>query len=225
MAADYKDDREKWIIDYDGKIRSSMQQYTCLSLVDDSVGDLIPADNMKGSASSTQNDNLHNADRALDSDINSFWASNPSKNEVIFEVYFPRFPYVIKNIEIEWKFPAAAFKIIGLLPDGFWKVFAKFSSNRETKNVISLLNFDIMGIKILMFDSTTKFEELSVYGIKTLLFRTGSMYLSRQPCKEILNSANLWKIIDVYFTDEVTGHEYSKSWAAVHKTRSKFRIM
>ena len=171
------------------------------------------------------NDGLHNADRANDSDINSYWASNPSKNEVIFEIYFYKFPYVIKDIEINWKFPAKNFFVIGLLTDGFWKKFAKIFDNRETMTVISLLNFDIMGIKIVMLDSTTKFEELSIYGIKSINFHTGSTYLRREPCKPILNNANLWKIINVYFTDEVTGHEYYKASAELHKTRTKFKIM
>ena len=224
-ASDFKDDREKWILDYDGKIRSSKEQFTCLSLVDDSFGDLIPVDDLKCSASSTQNDNLHNPDKALDEDKDSYWASNPSKNEVIYEVYFYKYPYVIKLLEIEWKFPAKKFIVIALLPDGFWKTFAKVNNNRETKTLVSLLNLDILGIKIVMYESTTKFEELSIYGILGIDFHTGSTYLRRELCKDILNNANIWKIIDVSFSDTVTGYEYNKAWADLHKTRTKFKIM
>jgi hypothetical protein len=225
IAADFRDDREKWIIDYDGKIRSSQQQSTCISLVDDSVSDLIPVENIKPSASSTQSDGLHNPDRALDSDVGSFWASNPSKIEVIYEVYFPNFPYVIKNIKIEWKFPAKKYKVVGLMMDGFWKDFKHFKNNRESINYINTSNYELLGLKITMLDSTTKFEELNIYGISKIEIHTGSTYLVREPCKEILNNANLWSIIDVNFTDDVAINEYRKAWAILHKTRTTFKIL
>ena len=31
----------------------------------------------------------------------------------------------MKEISIEWKFPAKKFKLIGLLPDGYWKEFLR----------------------------------------------------------------------------------------------------
>ena len=128
-------------------------------------------------------------------------------------------------MEIQWKFPAKKFYVIGLLIDGYWKKFLKMENNRETNSVISLLNFDIMGIKIVMQDSTTKFEDLSIYGIKGINFHTGSTYLRREPCKPILNQANLWKIIDISFTDTVSGEEHNRGWAQLDKTRTKFKIM
>jgi hypothetical protein len=223
IAADYRDDRERWIIDYDGKIRSSLQQSTCLSLVDDSVPDFIPVDNLKSSASSTQSDGLHNSDKALDSDLSTFWASNPSKIEVIYEVYFPNYPYIVKSLKIEWKFPAKRYKVIGLMLDGFWKRFKVYENNRDSKNDINTSNYELLGIKIIMRESTTKFQGMNIYGISEIKFHTGSTNLVREPCKDILNNANLWNIIDVNYTDNVAINEYKKAWAILHKTRTFFK--
>ena len=225
LSADYKDDREKWILDYDGKIRSSKEQFTCISLVDDSVKDLVPREDMKATASSTQSDNLHEPHRVFDNDVNTYWASDLSKNEVIFEVYFHKYPYILKEIEIIWKFPAKEFVIIGLLLDGYWNTFAKVSNNRETRNKFTLLNYDINGIKIIMKQSTTKLNDMHIYGINTLAFHTGARFLRREPCKGMLNNANLWQIVDVDYKDDVIGMQYKKAWAELHKTRTKYKIM
>jgi hypothetical protein len=196
-----------------------------LSLTDDSFGDLVPRDDVKSSASSIQSDGLHDPIKAFDSDVNTYWASDLSKNSVVYEVYFHKYPFIIKEIEIQWKFPAKNFIVIGLLLDGYWNTFAKFSNNRETKNVINILNYDIMGIKIIMSQSTTKLNDMNIYGISSVLFHTGAKFLRREPCKTILNNANLWQIIDVEFSDDVVGMEYKKAWAELHKTRTKFKIM
>lgn len=225
LSADYKDDREKWILDFDGKIRSSKEQFTCLSLTDESNGDLVPQEDITPNASSIQSDKLHDPLKALDSDVNSYWASDLSKNSVVFEAYFHKYPYVIKEIKINWKFPAKNFVVIGLLLDGYWNTFAKFSDNRETTTIINMLNSDITGVKIIMQESTTKLNDMNIYGINRILFHTGARYLRREPCKTILNNANLWQIIDVDYTDDVVGMEYKKAWAELHKTRTKFKIM
>ena len=60
---------------------------------------------------------------------------------------------------IFWKFPAKSFKIIGLYPDGYWKVFKKTKNNRDDTSYVNLMNRDLMGIKIVMIESTTKIEE------------------------------------------------------------------
>ena len=223
LASFYRDDREKWIIDYDGKIRSAKHQYTCLSLTDESFGDFIPKEDIKSSASSTQSDNLHDSSKALDDDVNTFWASNPSKNNVIFELFFHKYPYVIKYLEIIWKFPAKHFTVLGLLNDGFWRYYDHITNNRESYSNILLKNNDIMGIKIIMNESTTKFEEFNIFGIKSIKFHTGSTYLKREPCKKILNQANLWKIIDVSYSDEETGLKHYKAWSELLKSRTKFK--
>ena len=224
IAADYKDDREKWILDFDGKIRSSKEQYTCLTLADDSIDDLIPFNDMKASASSTQNDNVHEPLKALDKDMNNYWASDPSKNEVVFEIYFPKYPYILRSINIEWKFPAKSFSVIGLLSDGYWKKFFNTKNNRETLTLVNFMNYDILGIKIEMHESTTKMNEMNVYGITDIALHTGGKTLLREPCKTIMNDANLWQIIDVNFLDNVTGSEMKKAWSELHKTRTQLKI-
>lgn len=225
LTSDYKDDRERWIFDYDGKIRSSKEQFTCLTLVDGSFGDLVPTSDLTCNASSVQNDNLHNPEKALGDDNNSYWASNPSSKEVIFEVYLQKYPYTLKEVTIRWEFPAKRFLVIGLLSDGFWKAFFNAKDNRQTLTVVNMMNYDILGLKIVMYDSTTKLNDLNIYGIRTLNFHTGGRYVRRESCKSMINNVNQWEIVDIDFTDRVTGKEYKKSWSELHKTRTKFKIM
>jgi len=224
IAADYKDDREKWILDYDGKIRSFKEQSTCLTIVDNIAGDMVPYEDLKASASSTQSDNLHAPENAIDLSVSNYWASNPSTNEVVFEVYLPKYPYIISSVTIEWKFPAKSFQVIGLLQDGYWKAFRRSTNNRETKTSINFMNYDILGIKIEMQDSTTKLNGMNVYGISNINLHTGAKYLKRDACKNMLNDVNLWQIFDVNFLDNVTAFENKKAWSEIHKTRTKMQI-
>jgi hypothetical protein len=73
IASQYKDDREKWIMEYNGKIRSSKEEFTCLNISDMSISDEIPSEDMKFSASSTQSDGLHDANKASSDSISSYW--------------------------------------------------------------------------------------------------------------------------------------------------------
>jgi len=225
ISSQYKDEREKWIMEFDGKIRSSKEEFTCLSVSDQSVSDEIPSEDMKVSASSVQADGLHPATKAVSEDVTIYWASDPSLNDVIFEIYFHKYSYLARDMTVYWKFPAKSFKIIGLYPDGYWKVFKKTKNNRDDTSYVNLMNKDLMGIKIVMMESTTKIEEKNVYGIKNISIHTGSKYLRRDPCKDILLDANKFELISVNILDKVTGDEFKRSKAALHQTRTKLKIV
>lgn len=126
---------------------------------------------------------------------------------------------------IYWKFPAKKFKITGLYPDGYWKVFKKGNNNRDDTTYINLMNKDLMGIKIIMMDSTTKIQDKNVYGIKNISIHTGSRYLRRDPCKEIILDANKFELISVGILDKVTGNEFKKSKSVLHQTRTKLKTV
>jgi len=225
LSSEYKDDRDKWIIDYEGKIRSSKEEFSCLAVSDESISDLIPTEDLKFTASSNQMDGSHNPDKVLDDDSNAYWASDPVMTEVVFEIIFHKYPYILKNMVIEWKFPAKNFKILGLFLDGYWQLFKKKKGNRLTSTFINFMNKDILGVKIIMTESTTKIEEKFVYGINFISLHTGARYLRREPCKNILLSANKFEIIDVSILDKVTGFEYNKAKAALHQTKTKIGHM
>ena len=113
-------------------------------------------------------------------------------------------------MEILWKFHAKTFLVICMLLDGYWNTFAKFSDNSAIKNIITLLNYDIMGIKIIMQASTTKLNDRNIYGIANVAFHTSAKFLQRDACKDMLNNSNLQEIIDVYYKDNVAAFEYKK---------------
>jgi len=225
VASNYKDDREKWILDYDGKIRSMKEQFSCLSLADNSAGDLIPLDDMKSSSSSVQDDGIHSSDKALDISSDTYWASNPTTKEVVYEVLFHKYQYTVKTIEILWKFPATNFEVWGLMPDAYWKMFYNRQDNRDTLSIVNIMNFDIVGIKIKMIESSTKIEDKSVYGIKSMMFHTGAKFLVREACKDMQNESNLWKLIEVNHIDDTTAPEYNQAWAKLRTTRTQFSIL
>jgi len=225
-SSDFKDDRERWIIDYDGKIRSSKEKFTCLSMVDSSFGDIFSDnENLKVSASSSQSDGNHNAEQAIDKNTLFYWASNPSNTDVVYEIYFPKYSIFLKNLKIAWKFPAKKFKVLGLLPDGYWKTFFKSFKNRDTIVNMNFMNYDVVGIKIIMQESTTKIENNNIYGIEFLTLNTGARFLRREPCQNMIGDINKWEIIYSYNIDEVTGKDYKKAWASMHITRNKFNLV
>ena len=75
-AATFKDEREKWILDYDGKIRSSKEPYSCLTIEDESFEDYVPNEFIRVKASSQLNDNIHEPIKVLDYDNKSYWSSS-----------------------------------------------------------------------------------------------------------------------------------------------------
>jgi hypothetical protein len=60
-------------LEYDGKIRSLKEEFTCLNVSDMSISDEIPFEDMKFSASSSQSDGLHDANKASPNSITSYW--------------------------------------------------------------------------------------------------------------------------------------------------------
>jgi hypothetical protein len=225
LAADFKDDREKWILDFDGKIRSVKEQFTCLTLADISSGDELLASELKVTSTSTQSSGRHSPENGLDNSSQTYWASNPSNQDVIYEIYFHKYPTIIKRIIIDWKFPAKKFKVIGMMTDGFWKDFISLKNNRETIVDVNMNNYDLLGIKIVMMESTTKFEDKNIYGISIIKIHTGTRGLRREPCTRILGDTNLWEIVYVNHFNDVSGQEYNKSWAELHVTRNKFKLL
>lgn len=224
-SQDFKDDREKWILEYDGKIRSIKEEFTCLSITDFSVKDEIPTEDLKITASSTQSDGIHGPEKTLSDDLDVYWASNPTLSEVKFEIFMTKHPYIVKDMMIDWKFPAKSFQVVGLYPDGYWRIFKNTKNNRETTTYINFRNKDLLGIRISMSSSSSVIEEKFVYGIKNISLHTGGRYLRRDHCKNILLDSNKFEIIDVSILDEVTGNEFIKSKAQLHRTRSKLRLV
>jgi hypothetical protein len=224
-SQDFKDDREKWILEYDGKIRSMKEEFTCLTITDFSVKDEIPVEDLKITASSIQNDGIHGPEKTISDDLDVYWASNPTLSEVKFEIFMTKHPYVVKDMTIDWKFPAKSFQVVGLYPDGYWRIFKNTKNNRETTTYINFMNKDLLGIRITMTSSSSVIEEKFVYGIKNISLHTGGRYLRRDPCKNILLESNKFEIIDVSVLDEVTGNEFKKSKAQLHRTRTKLRLV
>lgn len=225
LASDFKDDREKWILDFDGKIRSVKEQFTCLTLTDISSGDKMLASEIKVTSTSTQSSGLHPPENGFDNASHNYWASNPSNQDVNYEIYFHKYPTIIKRIVIDWKFPAKKFKVIGMMTDGYWKDFISLKNNRETVVDVNMNNYDLLGIKIIMIESTTKFEDKNIYGISLISIHTGTRGLKREPCTRILGNTNLWEIVYVNNFNDVSGQEYNKSWAELHVTRNKFKLL
>jgi len=221
-AEEYKDDRNKWIIEYNGLIRSKKNPGTCLSVVDDSYRYYIESNSLRAEASSTVNDNLHPAKLVIDySDLENYWASPPSVNSIIFQILFFKYSAIVKIIEIKWKFPAKKFIVYGLLASGFWKVFEKFTDNREINNIIYITNYDIKGVKIVMYESTTKFEGQNIYGINKIYFRIKGYFVLRQSCNELIDDINKWEIIDVNFTDLSSNKKMKNQFNNLYKIELK----
>ncbi len=221
-AEEYKDDRNKWIIEFNGLIRSMKNPETCLSLVDSSYKDYIPSDALKVQASSSLADDNHLAQVAIEYfDLNNYWASAPSLNNVIFQVLLFKYSANIKKIEINWKFPAKKFTVYALFSNGFWKVLTKIFDNREHLSTIYVMHYDIKGVKIIMSESTTKFEGQNIYGINKIYFKIQGEFIIRQSCDKLIDDINKWEIIDIDYTDSTNNSDMKKSFSDLFNVELK----
>ena len=223
-SSEFRDDREKWMLSAEGFIRSSKEFNTCLTLADDTVGDEVLLEDLKVESTSTLDDDKHSPSRVFEYDRSSYWNSIPTKDVVILDIYLDKYSYMLREIEIDWKFPAKGMYIKAMLSDTTWQVFHHTTTNEDVISKIPLDNKDIMAIKIVMFESTTKIDQMNVYGIYTVRLKISGTYIRREPCDRRLNNRNVFKFIDVRSDiDNTTGNLYKKETTNLNQSYEKLR--
>lgn len=225
ISSDFKDDREKWLLDADGKIRSLKEEFTCLSIADMSYSDEVLFQDRLVSASSTKEDGMHDPVKAIEDNFSTYWASNEETSMVVFEVKFAKYAYTMKSIQIDWMFPPKEFKILGLFPDGFWRVYLKTKNHSTQTTFVNMENRDLMAIKIEMYESAEKVDGKNVFGIKNIALHTGGRFLRREACKDIILNSNIFEIIDVELPNKITGDQFKQNLATFHHSRTKLQLV
>lgn len=209
-SENYKDDRHKWSVEYTGLIRSVKDPTTCLAV---SVSDdnFIRTNDMVVTCSSTEKDNSHEPENAVNYFTENYWASEMTVNEVIYNIMFrDNLSFNIKSMKILWKFPAKNFRIIGMLPDGNFREFFYTENNRNTSTEHFLLDSEVKGLKIIMKEASMRFEGKNIYAIINIYLNISGKYVVREKCSEMIDDVNLWEIEDINYTDDKNGLEYKK---------------
>lgn len=219
---EYRDDREKFQLTFDGKIRSLKDYNTCLTinLRESLANDLF----VKVTSSSTIPDQKHEAKNVLDILTDNFWASEYVKERVVFLIEFIKFPVAIKTLKIEWKFPAYKFKVFSLFPDNIWRIFFDLDNNTENQTEINLKSLDIKALKIVMIKSTVLKDSFYIYGISKLHLQTGGYFIYREQCFDnLVDERNIWelKYVNKEIIDLKVSRNLKESWAQISKLKAK----
>ena len=227
VAEEFRDERQSWILEPDGFIRSKKDSYKCLDIEQgiDNYGSRLSNEHMSVHASSSQADNRFGADNAIDyNSSGSYWASEPSANEVEFKIEFKNnLYYPIHLVQVKWKFPAKNFELIGLLSDNSSKIFSKVEGNRRTFTEHSIKGYQLKGFIIKMKESSMRIENKNIYGIMTIYVNIDGRFIYRGKCKELSGKSNKWKMIHASFYDRKSGIEYQKNMKSMYSKKEELK--
>ena len=212
----FGDDRSKWTIMSDGRIRSNKESDICIDVDISNV--IIDKENIVVKANSESDDGNHPASNVVSSSIEDYWSSDIVKDIAVFEVYFTKYTVMLSDITISWKFPAKSFKVFVLYSDANWEMIYKTTSNKLAVTTINIKNSDINGIKIIMKESAMKVNDNNVYAINNIAFNTGAKKLMKTSCSNNLMSS-MFEIIDV--EKRPSNIEYNTSMSKLRNSMTK----
>jgi hypothetical protein len=216
-SENYKDERHKWNVEYTGLIRSVKDPTTCLAV---SVSDdnFIRTKDMIVTSSSTEIDNTHAPEYAVNYFTENYWASEVTENDVIYNISFrDNLSFTIKSIKLQWKFPAKNFQIIGMLSEGNFREFFSIENNRDTITEHFLVDAEVKGLKIIMKEASMRFEGKNIYAIINIYLNISGKYVIREKCSEMIDDVNLWEIEDINYTDIHNGLKFKKENSNLNK--------
>lgn len=155
------------------------------------------------SATSTMNDNQHEANNVFRNNAEFSWVSSPGDKDVRFILKFKE--TAVQRIKIIWKHKPKNFIIETLYNDIFWKNISYISNFTDFEVNIEIDDF-ISGVKLIFIDGDELFNEKIVYGIKTIHIFTKFKKIILGNCDE--NEFFKWKIEEIksditenYFND------------------------
>lgn len=221
------DGRDKWVTGHDGLVRLYKDQSKCLTVLSTfELENVCLKANVV--ASSTMNDGQHEAHMTVDGYKDNFWASNPGDQQATMTVFFEG-PKSLKEIRINWKYPAEEFEILGLLPQNIWESLGIFKNDGKSVNLnkINLLSRGFLGLKIVMLKTSERFKGKVVYGIGDISCISATKAVRLKECKELNEiKTNKFIIEDVGFVDLTAGpHLFSEKSTLIEKTNKLLSLV
>ncbi|CAJ1427530.1 unnamed protein product, partial [Effrenium voratum] len=159
----------------------------CLSVSTEK--DLDVALGQSAHSSSDPCDPMHTADRAVDGNPSSYWASEaPVGGQVDWELSFPRAR--LKSADIDWEFPPSGFSLQVTKDGDHWREVYSVASNplHSSKSQIPLEGVEAVGARLRM-------DADQVVGIRNFRLRSGHLP-TLEPCQDRI-ARGKWFLIGV----------------------------
>ncbi|GIX64411.1 LCCL domain-containing protein CCp2 [Babesia caballi] len=163
----------------------------CLSQAGSSAGLANVALNKIASSSlPRKNDAKCNAERALDGNLQSYWASEGFTLETVpekveFVVNLQEY-YKVRRIEVEWESPALSYNILVRKDDEDWQVAAKVGANTLKTTVDEMHNKVMRFIKLELLRPNPEYANQAGkihYGIRSFAAYSNRLRTIVEPCE------------------------------------------
>lgn len=180
----------------------------CLSQAGSHAGLANVALNKIASSSlSRKNDPAYNAERALDGNLQSYWASEhftaetvPEKVEFVVDL---QDYYKVRKIEIEWESPALVYNVLYRKDNEEWELLRKVRANTLNKTVDEAHNKVMRFIKLELIRPNPEYMNSAgqiFYGIKSFSVLSLRLRTIVEPCAQAKLSKDAR---DKYFLESV----------------------
>ena len=197
---EYNDNRYLWLYNEQNYFLSPKTSDTvCMSISINNNSDYTSFVNKQHIKYVNSSSTLNNYDieNVIDySNINTFWLSDASQkelntNSVVIKFLF-EFHVALRSITIHWKFKATLFKVLAIYNDSIRKeVKLVTKEENDTVSTVYLMNEDVIGIVLQLYESETKIRNVNVYGIYKVYFNFQGHYVVKSnECKDI--ERNKW---------------------------------
>ncbi|GBE61548.1 LCCL domain-containing protein, putative [Babesia ovata] len=154
-----------------------------------------------------RNDNKCNAERALDGNLQSCWASDqftlgtvPEKVEFVVNL---QEDYKVRKIVIEWESPALSYNVLGRKDDEDWHLIERVDANTLKSSVNDMRNTVVRFIKLELIRPNPEFANSAGqihYGIHSFAAYSNKLRTIVEPCERAKLSKDAR---DKYFLNSV----------------------
>lgn len=154
-----------------------------------------------------KHDPQFNAERALDGNLQSYWASEwftldtiPEKVEFIVNL---QEYYKVRKLEIDWEVPALVYNILVRKDDEEWTLIKRVRANTLSKTVDEMQNKAMRFIKVELIRPNPEYVTQSgkiFYGIRSLAAYSNRLKTIVEPCDQAKTSKDAR---DKYFLESI----------------------
>eukprot|EP00375_Theileria_parva_P001173 XP_763844.1 hypothetical protein [Theileria parva strain Muguga] len=212
---DYSDGRNSWTFTSNNQMRLRRPGNLCLSQKGSSAGMAnVALNKIAKSNFSIMNMEENAAEKALDGNAKSFWASRKFKvNEqrVVDFIVDLQDSYKLQTLKIVWQYPALSYNIFTRVDETEWALAKNVGAN-TLKTTIDYLNDKLVQyIKIQLTAPNPDFGDIEgfvQYGIANISAYTNRLKTIVEPCDTAKNSKDAR---DKYFLESVYQVDLSKT--------------
>ena len=167
----------------------------------------------------------HLGNRAIDGNSNTYWASHPGEEMVVFTMYFN--DYITANrIIIKWKYYAKDYDILTLSLERGWKHIYKIRGNAKKETTHDLKFSNIRAVQIKMTKNGESYMNLPIYGITDINIDDGTMNLVSKECDKIKSkSEKTWIIDQQWYYINTNKKPWMDVWNKLTQTYLKLRSL